>query len=85
MSISQVKCFVFSAFIAVSLLLPRSALAQASYAAQVRGTVTDPSGAVIQNATVTITNVGTNINTVAKTGFQGPIPSAGTAPGHLRH
>ena len=34
--------------------------AQASYTAQVRGTITDPTGAVIPNAEVTITNSATN-------------------------
>jgi len=45
--------------------------AQASYTAQIRGTVTDQTGAVLPGATVTITNVGTNISTVAKTDSKG--------------
>ena len=46
-------------------------LGQASYTAQIRGVVTDQSGASIVNATVTITNVATNISTVAKTDSKG--------------
>ena len=38
-----------------------SALAQASYQAQVRGTVTDQTGALLVNATITITNDATNV------------------------
>ncbi len=43
------------------LFCANSAWGQGSYAAQVRGRVTDQSGAIVVNATVTITNVGTNI------------------------
>src|SRR5215472_8208753 len=42
-------------------LLPANLLAQGAYRAQVRGQVTDQSGAIVVNATVTITNVATNI------------------------
>jgi hypothetical protein len=48
-----------------------SLLSQASYTAQIRGVVTDQTGASIANATVTITNVATNISTVAKTDSKG--------------
>jgi hypothetical protein len=53
------------------LLVAGQGIAQTSYTAQIRGSVADPSGAVIQNATVTIRNVGTNISTVAKTDSKG--------------
>jgi hypothetical protein len=43
------------------LLSPTAALGQGSFAAQVRGIVTDQSGAVVAKASVTITNDGTNI------------------------
>jgi hypothetical protein len=45
--------------------------AQASYQAQVRGVVSDASGAMMPNATVTITEVGTNFSQTAKTGSSG--------------
>jgi len=38
------------------LLLVSSAVGQASYTARVRGIVSDQTGAVVQNATITITN-----------------------------
>jgi hypothetical protein len=41
-----------------------AACAQASYQAQVRGTVTDQSGAVLVNATITIVNDATNVTQV---------------------
>ena len=71
MNISQVRRIFSSLLIAAALLLAKPLLAQTSYTAQIRGSVTDPSGAVIQNATVTITNVGTNISTVSKTDSKG--------------
>jgi len=46
-------------------------LAQGSYQAQVRGTVTDQSGALVSSATVTITNIGTNISQTAQTDEHG--------------
>jgi len=71
MSISQVKRVFSPVLITVALLLPNCLLGQASFTAQIRGTITDQTGAVIQNATVTITNVATNISTVAKTDSKG--------------
>ena len=53
------------------LLLTHNALGQASYRAQVRGSVTDQSGAVVQNAKVTITNDGTGVSTSATTDEHG--------------
>jgi hypothetical protein len=71
MSISQARPVFFAVAISVYLLLANSLIAQASYTAQIRGTVSDQTGAVIANATVTITNVGTNASTVAKTDLKG--------------
>src|ERR1700758_3366129 len=45
----------------LALTAATTGLAQGSYEAQVRGTVTDQSGAIMVNAAVTITNDGTNI------------------------
>jgi Carboxypeptidase regulatory-like domain/TonB dependent receptor len=47
------------------------AITQASYEAQVRGVVTDATGAVVPNAIVTITDVGTNIAHTSKTDNSG--------------
>ncbi|HZQ21797.1 MAG TPA: TonB-dependent receptor [Terriglobales bacterium] len=54
------------------LVLLASYLAgQASYQAQIRGTVSDATGAVLPNATVTITDVGTNISQTTNTDRMG--------------
>ena len=53
------------------LLLSNSSLGQASYQAQLRGGVTDATGAVITNATVTITEVGTNVSQTTRTDSSG--------------
>jgi Carboxypeptidase regulatory-like domain/TonB dependent receptor len=50
---------------------PHTAIGQASYQAQVRGNVIDATGAAIPNATVTITETGTNISQTAKTDRSG--------------
>jgi len=57
-----------------------SALAQGSYRAQVRGVVSDPSGAVIPGATVTITDTGTNIANSSRTDDKGGYYFAGLRP-----
>ena len=54
--------------------------AQGAYQAQVRGQVTDQSGAVVPNATVSITNVGTNIVQAAKTDEHGEYFFTGLRP-----
>ena len=48
-----------------------SAVAQGSYRAQLRGVVSDATGAVVHGATVTITDTGTNISSVARTDDKG--------------
>jgi len=53
---------------------------QASYTAQVRGTVTDQTGAVVPNAKVTLTNDGTNIASVAATDGHGQYVFNGVRP-----
>ena len=56
------------------------AFAQASYAAQIRGVVTDASGAVIPNVAITITNDGTNISQPARSDERGKYFLAGLRP-----
>ena len=63
--------FFSACMLGIFLLLALDALGQASYTAQLRGSVADQSGAVMQNATVTITNDGTNISTTARTDDHG--------------
>jgi hypothetical protein len=62
------------------LLLVPPTYGQASYTAQVRGIVTDQTGAVIQNALVTITNDGTNISTSTRTDERGLYTFPGLRP-----
>ena len=52
-------------------LLPPVAFGQASYQAQVRGFVSDATGAGVANATVTIRNTGTNLSSTAHTDGKG--------------
>ncbi|MBV8051454.1 MAG: TonB-dependent receptor, partial [Acidobacteriaceae bacterium] len=59
--------------LAVTFILanPIALLGQASYQAQVRGNVTDATGAAIPGATVIITETGTNVSHTAKTDRSG--------------
>jgi hypothetical protein len=57
--------------VCILLLLQPAFLGQASYQAQIRGVVSDATGAVVPNATVTITEVGTNVSRTAKTESSG--------------
>jgi len=56
------------------------AAAQGSYRAQLRGVVSDASGAVVPHATVTITNTGTNISSAARTDEKGAYYFSGLLP-----
>jgi hypothetical protein len=56
---------------AIAFLAATAALGQGTYEAQVRGVVADQSGAVVTNASVTITNVATNIIQTAHTNDHG--------------
>jgi hypothetical protein len=56
------------------------AAAQGSYRAQLRGVVSDASGAVVHHATVTITETGTNISSVAHTDEKGEYFFTGLRP-----
>ncbi len=60
--------------------LARFAVAQGSYRAQLRGIVTDATKAVIVNATVTITEVGTNTSTSVHTDEKGSYYFTGLRP-----
>ena len=62
------------------MLLAQNAVGQASYTSQVRGTVTDQTGAVVVNALVTITNDGTNVSTSVHTDDHGLYLLTGLRP-----
>lgn len=71
------------AMLAVALLILASGAAVWSQTVQgvITGTVTDPTGAVVPNATVTITNVGTNISQATTTGSDGSYRFSLVPPG----
>src|SRR5258708_7952585 len=72
--------FVLSLIIVFAGLLP--ACAQSDYAtATLRGTVTDPQGAVLSGATVTATNSATGLTKTAKTGPEGSYQIPALPPG----
>jgi len=54
--------------------------AQGSYRAQLRGVVSDASGAVVANAKVTIRDVGTNISSSSRTDEKGTYFFIGLRP-----
>src|SRR5437762_10791327 len=55
-------------------------LAQSSYTSQIRGTVTDASGAMVRDAVVTITNDATGISAVAHSNQNGLYILTGLRP-----
>ncbi len=70
----------FISLVGMVLLFTTLGFGQASYTAQVRGVVTDQSGAVVSNATVTITNDGTNIEQTAHSDEHGQYFFSGMRP-----
>jgi hypothetical protein len=70
----------FISLMGMILLFATVGFGQGSYTAQVRGVVTDQSGAVVSNATVTITNDGTNIAQSAQTDEHGQYFLSGLRP-----
>jgi len=69
-----VSCYV------ISLLFTTAALGQAAYQAQIRGVVTDQSGAVVANATITLTNDATDISQVEHSDEHGQYFLVGLRP-----
>ena len=64
----------------VTLLLATAVLGQGSYQAQVRGVVADATGAMVVNATITITNVATGIAQTANSNEHGEYFFTGLRP-----
>ena len=62
----------------VSMQIP--AFGQASYTAQIRGVVTDQTGAVVANATITIINDATNISLTTHSDSKGQYVLTGLRP-----
>src|SRR6266404_6274303 len=58
-------------FLVISVLLLSAALSAQTITASITGTVTDPTGAVVPNAKVTASNVGTNLSYPATTNQSG--------------
>ena len=71
---------ILTAMVAVIVLWGTTVFAQGAYQAQVRGTVTDQSGAIVVNAAVTITNDGTNISQTSKSNEHGEYFFTGLRP-----
>src|SRR3984957_8848295 len=71
---------VFVAFLALTALTVQSN-AQSVTSGDVTGTVTDPTGAAVPNATVTLVNVNTNASQSATTGNEGNYRFAFITPG----
>ena len=77
----SLRCFTsFIARFAITILMITAAAGQGSYQAQVRGTVTDQSGAIVVKATVSITNDATNITQTAASDEHGQYFFTGLTP-----
>lgn len=76
------KAHISRLVVAAYVLLSSAVLvfAQGAYRAQLRGVVTDSSGAVIRAARVTITNAGTNISNTVQTNDKGEYFFTGLQP-----
>jgi hypothetical protein len=73
---------VLGVFLAsTAILAPRPVQAQSGYEAQIRGTVTDPSGAIVLGAKITLTDVSTGIGTTTETNDKGIYTLNGLRPG----
>ncbi len=71
----------FILFAAFLILAGSGASLAQTVAGVITGTITDPSGAVVPNATVTITNAGTNASQSATTGSDGSYRFSLVPPG----
>ncbi len=67
----RLNCRIIPLLLCLLLTMRIATFGQASYQAQIRGLVTDATGAVLPDATITITEVGTNASQTAKTNHSG--------------
>ena len=75
------KKFLACILISFCFLYLASGLNAQTVQGVITGTITDPSGATVPNATVTITNVGTNVSQSTKTGEDGSYRFSLVPPG----
>ena len=73
-------CQKLFAFLVILLCGISLAFGQGSYTAQIRGTITDPTGAMVHDALVTITNNSTGISVVAHSNQEGLYILTGLRP-----
>ena len=77
----KIKTFSTAILVLCALIaIQAPVFGQASYTAQIRGVVTDQTGAVVPNATVTITNDATNISLTAHSNDHGMYVLTGLRP-----
>jgi Carboxypeptidase regulatory-like domain len=69
---------------AALLCLPTAALAQNTNSGEIRGTVTDPSGAAVPGVTVTVTNTDTGVTTTLTTNDAGIYDAVSILPGNYQ-
>src|SRR6202040_1678495 len=81
MTINRTKSSIFGGLVAVTaLVFPWSAFGQASFEAQIRGSVHDSSGSLIAGAKLTVTDVSTGISNTATTDARGSYILNGLRP-----
>ncbi len=79
LSLVTVTCVVL---LALAIIAPLTAKAQLAGNGAISGTVTDPTGAVISNATITVVAVDTNQSTVRQTTSAGDYNVTPLPPGN---
>src|SRR5947209_4749821 len=84
-SVARLKPSRYVALVALALLLVAApVLAQVRTTGQIVGTVKDPSGAVVLDADVEVTDIGTGAAAAAKTSKDGGFVFPALQPGHYR-
>ncbi len=77
----KMRCRSVACLAGLLLLMLTFAYGQAGYEAQLRGTVTDPGGALVPGAAVTLINSATGIRAAAKTNASGVYTFNALRPG----